>query len=94
VDRLAANSRQRARLEEMLPPGMTLQQATSDFRNQGQFIAALNVSKNQHISFSDLKTEMTGPNHLSLGRAIEKLRPATTNSSARTSPTGSTGSAQ
>jgi hypothetical protein len=78
----------------MLPPGVTLQQATSDFRNQGQFIAALNASKNQHIAFSDLKTEMTGPNHLSLGQAIEKLRPATTNSSARTAPTGSTGSAQ
>jgi hypothetical protein len=94
VDRLAANSRQRARLEAMLPPGMTLQQATSDFRNQGQFIAALNASKNQHISFTDLKTEMTGPNQLSLGQAIEKLRPATTNASTTTTPTGSTGSAQ
>jgi hypothetical protein len=94
VDRLAANSRQRARLEAMLPPGMTLQQATSDFRNQGQFIAALNASKNQHISFTDLKTEMTGPNQLSLGQAIEKLRPATINASATSTPTGSTGSAQ
>ena len=94
VDRLAANSRQRARLEAMLPPSMSLQQATSDFRNQGQFIAALNASKNQHISFADLKTEMTGPNQLSLGQAIKKLRPATTNASTTTSPTGSTGSAQ
>jgi hypothetical protein len=94
MDRLAANPRQRARLEAMLPPSMSLQQATSDFRNQGQFIAALNASKNQHISFTDLKTEMTGPNQLSLGQAIKKLRPATTNASTTTSPTGSTGSAQ
>ena len=57
---------------------MTYDQAREGFRNQGQFIAALEASKNQNISFSALKTEMTGPNQLSLGQAIQKLRPAPT----------------
>lgn len=58
----------------MLPPGTTLQQAASGFRNQGQFIAALHVSRNVGIPFADLKAQMVTGN-LSLGQAIQKLRP-------------------
>ena len=36
-------------ISAMLPSGMTLDQATAGFRNQGQFIAALNASKNQGV---------------------------------------------
>jgi hypothetical protein len=64
-----------AKLTAMLPKGMTLQTAAAGFKNQGQFIAALHVSKNLNIPFTKLKTEMTGKDHDSLGQAIHELRP-------------------
>jgi hypothetical protein len=71
------NPQLRARLESMLPSGMTLEQAADGFRNQGQFIAALQQSQNRDISFGDLKAQMTGDNPLSLGEAMRKLGVAT-----------------
>ncbi len=44
----------------MLPKGITLNEASKGFKNQGQFIAALHVSQNLGIPFADLKAEMTG----------------------------------
>lgn len=67
------NPNLRARLEAMLPSGMSLEDAADGFRNQGQFIAALQQSNNHNISFADLKSEMTGDNQLSLGQAMRKL---------------------
>jgi hypothetical protein len=68
------NPQVRARLEAMLlPSGMTLEQAADGFRNQGQFIAALEQSTNHDLSFVDLKKEMTGDKPLSLGQAMRKL---------------------
>jgi hypothetical protein len=65
--------------------------ATADFKNFGQFVAALNVSNNLGIPFSDLKLAMTGTaldgttlalngtewtgGRLSLGQAIQELQP-------------------
>jgi hypothetical protein len=60
----------------MLPQGMTLATASNGFRNQGQFIAALHVSQNLNIPFTDVKRAMTGPNPMSLGQSIHKLRPS------------------
>jgi hypothetical protein len=74
---IARNPQQEARLKAMLPAGMTLEQAADGFRNQGQFIAALEASKNQNIAFADLKAKMTGDTPLSLGQAIQELRPET-----------------
>ena len=71
------NPQLRARLEAMLPSGMTLEQAAEGFRNQGQFIAAVQQANNHGISFGDLKAEMTGDNSLSLGQALRKLGVAT-----------------
>ena len=75
----------------MLPQGMTLATASNGFRNQGQFIAALHVSQNLNIPFTDLKQAMTGPNPMSLGQWIHKLRPSvdatTAESRARTQAT-------
>ena len=71
VDRMNPNLR--ARLEAMLPSGISLEDAAEGFRNQGQFIAALQQSQNHDISFADLKAEMTGDNALSLGQAMRKL---------------------
>ena len=73
--KLSKNPQQLARLTGMLPEGMTIEQATTGFRNQGQFIAALNASKNQGVSFADLQTAMT-VDGLSLGQAVKQLRNA------------------
>jgi hypothetical protein len=63
------------RVAPLLPPGLTAEQAAAGFRNWGQFVAALQVSKNLGIPFADLKSLMTGPENLPLGRAIHQLRP-------------------
>ena len=44
----------------MLPANMTLNGASSGFRNQGQFIAAVHVSQNLGIPFADLRAAMLG----------------------------------
>ena len=59
----------------MLPQGTTMNDAATGFKNQGQFLAALHVSKNLGIPFADLKKEMV-TNNASLGQAIHKLRPS------------------
>ena len=63
-----------ARLQGMLPAGMTVEQAAAGFKNQGQFIAAVNVAKAHDISFTDLKANMVDGG-LSLGQSIHKLKP-------------------
>ena len=80
-----------AKLSAMLPKNTTLDQAAMGFKNQGQFIAALHVSKNLGIPFADLKAQMTGipagttgtsttgtttTTKKSLGQAIQALRPS------------------
>src|SRR5262249_1122915 len=64
-----------ARLTPLLPTGVSRDAAANGFRNQGQFIAALHAAHNLHLSFTDLKTAMTGDPHESLGQAIQKLDP-------------------
>jgi len=64
-----------AKVQALLPAGMTLNQASKGFKNQGQFLAALHVSKDLHIPFAQLKAEMTGKDHDSLGVAILELKP-------------------
>lgn len=72
---LANNPALAARVQPLLPSGATLSSAATGFRNQGQFIAALHVSHNLNIPFSQLKADMTGGSHDSLGQAIHDLRP-------------------
>jgi hypothetical protein len=73
--KISSNPSQKARVEAMLPQGMTLEQATAGFRNQGQFLAALNASRNQGVNFADLQKAIT-VDGLSLGQAVKKLRNA------------------
>jgi hypothetical protein len=47
----------------------------SGFKNFGQFVAALHVSHNLGIPFSELQAKMTGSNAVSLGKAIQELKP-------------------
>ena len=63
-----------ARLKALLPDGMTLNRAAMGFKSQGQLIAALHVSRNLGIPFRLLRRDMTGPDHMSLGQAIQKER--------------------
>lgn len=72
---LAHNSRLSARLSSLLPAGTNLQQAASGFKNLGQFVAAVHVSHNLGIPFSELRAKMTGPSPESLGKAIQQLKP-------------------
>jgi hypothetical protein len=81
-ERLARNPELRAKVERLLPAGMNVTQAASGFRNQGQFIAALHVSKNLGIPFDQLKARMAGPEPMPLGRAIQELKPTMTDKEA------------
>jgi hypothetical protein len=74
--RLANNPSLSTRLQPLLPAGATIATASAGFRNQGQFIAALHVSRNLNIPFSQLQAKLTGSNPESLGKAIHDLRPA------------------
>jgi len=55
---------------------LSLANARSGFRNDGQFVAALHASRNLNIPFVTLKDAMTGSNPVSLGQAIHVLRPS------------------
>lgn len=87
--KIAKNPSEMVRISAMLPQGMTLDEASAGFRNQGQFIAALNASKRTNIPFEDLKSAMTVDN-LSLGQAVKQLQPSAT--APTTTGTGTTGS--
>jgi hypothetical protein len=65
---------ERLRILLNLPPGTDMNAVAAGFRNQGQFVAAVHVSNNLGITFSELKTLMV-TDGLSLGQAIQKLRP-------------------
>ena len=80
---IASDSKLAARLTALLPPGTTLTQAAAGFKNQGQFIAALEASKNLGIPFADLQDRMTAGE--SLGAAFHGLKPAMTTADVDTS---------
>jgi len=75
AENIQSNPKLASKLQGMLPTGATLEQASAGFKSQGQFIAALHVSKNLNIPFDALKTKMTGPSPESLGKVIHDLRP-------------------
>ncbi|TXT39818.1 MAG: hypothetical protein FD135_1923 [Comamonadaceae bacterium] len=62
-----------AKLGQLLPAGTDMQAAAEGFKNLGQFVATVHVSKNLGIAFSDLKAKMM--EGASLGAAIKALRP-------------------
>lgn len=80
---IAADSHLAARLTSMLPPGTTLVDAASGFKNQGQFIAALQASKNLAIPFADVKDRVTAGQ--SLGQSIQGLKPTMTEAESKAS---------
>ena len=81
-DLLAQNTQLSSRLAKLL--GLTgdsasqlhqLQADAAGFKNLGQFVAAVHVSKNLNIPFDQLKAKMTGDKAESLGKAIQELKP-------------------
>jgi hypothetical protein len=73
---LQRNTNLASELQSRLPAGTDLMAASAGFRNLGQFVAAVNVSNNLGIPFSELKTRMV-TNGMSLGQAIQDTRPRT-----------------
>lgn len=73
--KLQRNTNLANKLEGRLPAGTDLMTAAAGFRNLGQFVAALNVSNNLGISFTQLKTSMVTDGN-SLGQSIKTLRPS------------------
>src|SRR5579862_8328193 len=59
-----------AKLQPLLPTGTDVATASTGFKNLGQFVAAVHVSKNLDIPFDTLKGKMTGTSSESLGKAI------------------------
>lgn len=74
--KLTKNTNLAAKLTSRLPAGTDLMTASAGFRNLGQFVAAVNVSNNLGLSFTQLKTKMV-TDGMSLGQAIQALRPTT-----------------
>src|SRR5262245_16229106 len=68
--KLQQNTSLASKLQSRLPAGTDLNAAAAGFRNLGQFVAAVNVSNNLGISFTELKTRMVDQG-MSLGQAIQ-----------------------
>ena len=75
VEHLQRHPEQAARVQQMLPPGTDMNSAADGFKNFGQFVSAVQVSKNLNIPFDQLKMKTTGSEAKSLGDAIHELRP-------------------
>jgi hypothetical protein len=71
--KLQKNTNLANKLEGRLPLGTNLLAAAEGFRNLGQFVAAVNVSNNLGISFTELKARMVDDG-MSLGQAIKAER--------------------
>jgi hypothetical protein len=74
-EQLDRNTHLATQVQGLFPAGTDLKQASSGFKNLGQFVAAAHVSKNLGIPFDQLKSKMTGDPKLSLGKAVHELRP-------------------
>jgi hypothetical protein len=84
--KLQTNTALASKLQTRLPAGTDLTTAAAGFKNLGQFVAAVNVSNNLGLSFTDLKFRMVDQN-MSLGQAIQDLRPNTNETVIRTAET-------
>lgn len=74
--KLTKNTNLAAKLTSRLPAGTDLMAASAGFKNLGQFVAAVNVSNNLGLSFTQLKTKVV-TDSMSLGQAIQAVRPLT-----------------
>ena len=84
AEKLMTKPNQLAKLKAVIGDTVDINDATAGFKNFGQLNAAVNVSQNLGIEFSDLKAAMTGTTiegaktnqpTKSLGQAIHQLKP-------------------
>ena len=71
--KLQKNTNLADKLQSRLPEGTDLMKAADGFTNLGQFVAAVNVSNNLGLKFTDLKTSMVDDG-MSLGQAIQTAK--------------------
>jgi hypothetical protein len=71
--KLQRNTKLADKLSSRLPAQTDLMAASAGFKNLGQFVAAVNVSNNLGLSFTDLKARMV-TDGMSLGQAIQNLK--------------------
>lgn len=72
---LLANTKLAERVQGLLPKGMNLESAAAGFKKQELFLATLHAAQNLNIPFDQLKADVTGTEHDSLGQAIRNYRP-------------------
>ena len=83
-EKIAMNETLTARLEPLLVgTTLTTATATEGWRNQGQFVAAMNAAQREGISFEALRTEMV-TNQKSLPDAIAAVKATTTTTTTTT----------
>ena len=83
-EKIAMNETLTARLEPLLVgTTLTTETATEGWRNQGQFVAAMNAAQREGISFEALRTEMV-TNQKSLPDAIAAVKATTTTTTTTT----------
>jgi hypothetical protein len=71
--KLQKNTNLADKLQSRLGKDVDLMAAADGFKNLGQFVAAVNVSNNLGLKFTDLKTSMVDDG-MSLGQAIQKTK--------------------
>ena len=69
----AESTSPRTQLAELVPAGMTTQEACTGFKSVKECATALHASQNLNIPFADLKGKVTGGQRL--GAAIHTLKP-------------------
>jgi hypothetical protein len=69
------NPKLSSKLATLLPTGMTAEQACSGFKRMGDCGAAIHVSHNLEIPFSDLKKKLTSDDAQPLADIIPLLKP-------------------
>ena len=71
--KLQKNTNLADKLRSRLPANTNLMDAAVGFKNLGQFVAAVNVSNNLGLDFTELKSRMVD-NGMSLGQAIQDVK--------------------
>ena len=86
-EKIALNETLTNRLTPLLEgTTLTLETATEGWRNQGQFVAAMNAASREGISFEALRTEMV-TNQKSLPDAIAAVKTASETTTTEAAPT-------
>jgi hypothetical protein len=73
---LSQNTKLSSKVQTLLPDGTKVQDAASGFKDLGEFVAAVHISKNLNIPFDQYKDKVTGGD--SLGKALKALNPSLT----------------